>query len=649
MAIQERFSVVGAFNKTSGSTIGRQIGSGNNTVWAEPQAGDLIWVAVACDNLSGTTPTISSVSKPAGETGTWVVEQEAGSTTTSAAGGVRVIIAAIEVLGGGTWDGHTVTITLSGTVTAKAMHIGCIKSSIGGVVSATGWGSSASASSPATGYSYPSTGYAAMIVAYGQESATAPGFTGGFYNYASTAATATSGGGAASNIGITAGVATIGGSFNISSVSSDGEWAFAVATVTETNPNTPISGSESTAITISDSSSLSISYVPAGSESTAISVAETTAILKTMTASDTGAVSIAETTSLTGKTVTDTAAVSVTDTSQVSAIINASDGAAVSVAESRTQAATFSTTDTGAITIAESTSISGQASAPVGSESTAISVAETSVVIVTSTVLEVVNGTFENGTAGWSSDVGTVVGRSTSPVHSGTYSLSLYRPDAGANDVNHARGNFFPVTAGGYYTVEAWVSGSGNAFAGIDWYDSGKNLLSGNNFQDYSGGSLVLRGGTWKAPTSAVYGRVHTGGVGMAVGQTSYVDDVVVYETVYVGSTVSDNFSGPDVTSIDGRTTTTGGKTWVNPDGRMGTTAGQMYQSSGTNAQAFVDTGIADGTYEWQFTTGASLSDYNGFYVRRGSPTAIDYLKIEQDGSKWVLKKFIINGDTQLA
>jgi hypothetical protein len=109
----------------------------------------------------------------------------------------------------------------------------------------------------------------------------------------------------------------------------------------------------------------------------------------------------------------------------------------------------------------------------------------------------------------------------------------------------------------------------------------------------------------------------------------------------------ADTFTGANsASSLNGRTTTTGGKTW-SASGNMGISSNQAYKSDTSAGSALVDTGIYDGTFEIQFTTGASTSDYNGIFVRRASNN-IDYIKIEQDADKFVLKKFLGGSETGL-
>lgn len=100
-----------ASNKTSGSTISLSP-TGNISV------GNLLIVAVAADNLSATTPTFTfSDSK----SNTWTTEAQGAVNATAAAGasgaiGVCYITAQITTT-------DTITVTLSGAVTAKALQL----------------------------------------------------------------------------------------------------------------------------------------------------------------------------------------------------------------------------------------------------------------------------------------------------------------------------------------------------------------------------------------------------------------------------------------------------------------------------------------------------------------------------------------------
>ena len=159
---------------------------------------------------------------------------------------------------------------------------------------------------------------------------------------------------------------------------------------------TPVAGSESPAISVSDVASTQVSTsrteTPAVSvsdvsshlitssrtDAAAVSVAEVSSVMVSITANDTCAVSVSETRTLDGfSTTTDATAVSVADSSAV-AIINAvaaSDTAAISIADSSSNALSLSRTDTTAVSASD---VSTSASTLNRTETPAVSVADVS-------------------------------------------------------------------------------------------------------------------------------------------------------------------------------------------------------------------------------------------------------------------------------
>lgn len=87
-------------------------------VSASTTAGNLIVLGVTFDNLSATTPTVTGLSKPTLENGTWTRIEFADSHTASGGAGIRTELWAIKTTG---WIGgvDSITITLSGAVVAK--------------------------------------------------------------------------------------------------------------------------------------------------------------------------------------------------------------------------------------------------------------------------------------------------------------------------------------------------------------------------------------------------------------------------------------------------------------------------------------------------------------------------------------------------
>lgn len=103
-----------ANTKTSGTTVAATVAG------ADVAIGNVLVIGVVADNLSSTTPTVSSISKPAGDGGTWAKVMGVGSSTATAAGGVVGELWAIKTTT--SWPvGTTVTVTLSGAVAAKGV------------------------------------------------------------------------------------------------------------------------------------------------------------------------------------------------------------------------------------------------------------------------------------------------------------------------------------------------------------------------------------------------------------------------------------------------------------------------------------------------------------------------------------------------
>lgn len=90
------------------------------TLASNVAAGNVLILAVTADNLSSNTPTVSSISKPGGETASWTSLGAIPSSTATGAGGVVTELWAIKTTQ--QWNSATtVTVTLSGSVTKKAV------------------------------------------------------------------------------------------------------------------------------------------------------------------------------------------------------------------------------------------------------------------------------------------------------------------------------------------------------------------------------------------------------------------------------------------------------------------------------------------------------------------------------------------------
>lgn len=112
MAVAFVADVGGANNKTSGTTLA-------TTVTSNVAVGTLLMVFVSADNLSATTPTFT-FSDSAGNTYTTLVQK---ATNATAASGIAGAIGATLVSAPLTGGSSTVTVTLSGAVTAKISEV----------------------------------------------------------------------------------------------------------------------------------------------------------------------------------------------------------------------------------------------------------------------------------------------------------------------------------------------------------------------------------------------------------------------------------------------------------------------------------------------------------------------------------------------
>lgn len=137
---------------------------------------------------------------------------------------------------------------------------------------------------------------------------------------------------------------------------------------------TPISGSDTSSVAISDSSAFSISV--AGSDTASVAIAETATIAKTSSTSDTASLAIADASAVAVQvTGSDTSSVSIADASATSITVTASDTTALSITESQTSNSTVNGTDTASISIAESQTSTSTLS---GSDTAALSIADSS-------------------------------------------------------------------------------------------------------------------------------------------------------------------------------------------------------------------------------------------------------------------------------
>lgn len=411
---------IGTDNADTGTTVGL-------TTTQTLSINQLFAVSITFNNDSATTPNFSSGPSIAG-LGGWVtlVNQEVDSPQAAADAGVRTIL----------WIGYATT----GSGASSPGNLNFILTAAAGVCAIAGVKIAGPAVADVTVVQGPTstTGSTTLIDAYtpvnttdgnlmvaaiGTESNTAPGVG----TADSSVSTFTSGGGAAANVGtaIAWKVHNVADSSDdrFATTVSDGGSVFVV--LNEAVAVTSKSGTESPAITISDTSSVFKTDILSASDTSAITATDAVTS-KNITTTDAAAITITEATTLTGKTTTDTAAITIADTSQVTVIVNttdtaaitagdvasapqitdtksATDTAAITIADAVTsknivttdtaaitiadsssafQTDILSATDTTAITISEGTSISGASTSVSGSESTAITIAESVATVV---------------------------------------------------------------------------------------------------------------------------------------------------------------------------------------------------------------------------------------------------------------------------
>lgn len=180
------------------STAGNLKVSGTNlsvsgVTW---QASDVLVVAWGCDNLTASTPT-GTISDSNANTWTQLLQQ-VNQTSTGAAVGVVAGLAVCRVTIPGAFS---VTLTLSGAVTAKALAVGCFSSMTttvldSGITTVTG-GTIAVAVDPSVGN---------LLIGFGiHEDSSVPATDTDTFNgsWATSASTNTTGGAANTNIGVT--------------------------------------------------------------------------------------------------------------------------------------------------------------------------------------------------------------------------------------------------------------------------------------------------------------------------------------------------------------------------------------------------------------------------------------------------------------
>ncbi len=159
-----------------------------------------------------------------------------------------------------------------------------------------------------------------------------------------------------------------------------------------------LSASQSNSLAVTDTSALSGSSNPVGFDSAVVSVSETTAGSITAVASQSNSLAITETSAVAQqllKTASDTGALAVTDVNAGVTGVNAlgsSDTGSISVADSSVRSIGLNSTDTTAIAVADTSSVAGAGSVNIAaSQSNALAVTETS--LVTTVILKTATDT----------------------------------------------------------------------------------------------------------------------------------------------------------------------------------------------------------------------------------------------------------------
>lgn len=180
--------------------------------------GDTIFLWIVMDNLTLSTPTVSSIAKPAGEANNWARITQYSAHASTAAGSTRGELWAITT--SVVWTAQVATITLSASVAAKGV-VGKVFSGVGSVLSS----SSASAAAGTGASLSPGTTGALFLRAGGWEQATvpSPAFTG-TGSYGNQVSGATTGGSANTNVAVALEHATSApsGSHAVSSAADNG-------------------------------------------------------------------------------------------------------------------------------------------------------------------------------------------------------------------------------------------------------------------------------------------------------------------------------------------------------------------------------------------------------------------------------------------
>lgn len=121
--------------------------------------------------------------------------------------------------------------------------------------------------------------------------------------------------------------------------------------------STPISGSDTSSITITESNSMSV--LAATTDTASLTIAEANTIAVAMSTTDTSSVTIAEANALANSFGTnDTAALSISENTATSNLLSGADAASVTISEAVSEDVALSRTDTSSLSIAESVTLS---------------------------------------------------------------------------------------------------------------------------------------------------------------------------------------------------------------------------------------------------------------------------------------------------
>lgn len=217
-------------------------------------------------------------------------------------------------------------------------------------------------------------------------------------------------------------------------------------------------------------------------------------------------------------------------------IISGVESVAISVADTSSVVITnqVSATDTAAITVSDSNTNN----------------------VITTTTAVIVNGDVEYTGAsnqivfGWNST--SSIDRGLGQGRSGTSAIRLRRSNINFPVNSVAYSNYFPVTVGNSYTANAWIMSEATVGVNLVWYDSSKTQVGTTAHAGTSSANVfTFVTMTATAPAGAVYAQVAPVGNNITGGAFSYIDDVTLSEEVTKSASDS-----ADITITEARTPT---------------------------------------------------------------------------------------------